>query len=530
MDYDFTGARVVKKSVIKDVSGKTWQTVTHYLGEAMEIRLSPVDITSPLPPGEGQGEGAAQKGTVLLHVAANGQRVATMTVGTLADVLKPAAGTIWGIPFTQLPPLVAFSLLLAMLIAVMPGLTRHPVCRAQFALSLSKGAIVALLLIGIQIAGIPLALAGDSGTPAIPPSDANYFVFYHGDHLGSAQLITEGNTKGKHAGITYKRGDVIQRFEYAAYGRESFALNPNLSWDPAFTGQQYDIETGLYYYRARYYNPILGRFIQPDTVVQNPLDPQSWNRYAYVKNNPLKYTDPTGHEPHFDMPDDYDHFVHGRDRDNDHDFHFSDSAEPSGHEGGLIGAVAVVNFAINSMTGGHSEQVIGAGKALMEGAAWLLDTMQSWGPTVQLSAEDQMMMDFVMGMSMGGGIKIVGSEIAVGLRAVGRGLSVTRNGAPLYRYVMEDEIAAIKSTGQLRGKRPGSTYFTDQVYSSSTRAQQRLGLDTKPTHRVEFEITNSPKVNGPNSVDPLPERTGKGREYWSDEAVKARIINVQPLK
>ncbi len=88
---------------------------------------------------------------------------------------------------------------------------------------------------------------------------------------------------------------MIQRFEYAAYGRESFALNPNLSWDPAFTGQQCDIETGLYYYRARYYNPILGRFIQPDTIVQDPLDPQSWNRYAYVRNNPLKYTDPTGH-------------------------------------------------------------------------------------------------------------------------------------------------------------------------------------------------------------------------------------------
>jgi RHS repeat-associated protein len=113
--------------------------------------------------------------------------------------------------------------------------------------------------------------------------------------LSSAQLITEGKTKGKHAGITYLKGDVIQRFEYAAYGRENFALNPNLSWDPAFTGQQYDIETGLYYYRARYYNPILGRFIQADTIVQDPFDPQSWNRYAYVRNNPLKYVDPSGH-------------------------------------------------------------------------------------------------------------------------------------------------------------------------------------------------------------------------------------------
>ncbi len=162
--------------------------------------------------------------------------------------------------------------------------------------------------------------------------------------MGSAQLITEGNTKGLHAGITYKRGDVIQRFEYAAYGRESFALNPNLSWDPAFTGQQYDIETGLYYYRARYYNPILGRFIQPDTVVQDRLDLQSWNRYAYVRNNPLKYVDPTGHEPHFDMPDDYDHFVHGRDRDNDHDFSFTDN-------GNLVGEAVSQNSYFGALTG-----------------------------------------------------------------------------------------------------------------------------------------------------------------------------------
>ncbi|MGB9774806.1 MAG: RHS repeat-associated core domain-containing protein, partial [Bacteroidota bacterium] len=62
-----------------------------------------------------------------------------------------------------------------------------------------------------------------------------------------------------------------------------------------FTGQRLDAGVGLLYYRARYYDPALGRFIQPDTVVPNPADPQSLNRYAYVHNNPLRYTDPTGH-------------------------------------------------------------------------------------------------------------------------------------------------------------------------------------------------------------------------------------------
>ncbi|MBI3291696.1 MAG: RHS repeat-associated core domain-containing protein, partial [Elusimicrobia bacterium] len=62
-----------------------------------------------------------------------------------------------------------------------------------------------------------------------------------------------------------------------------------------FTGKRLDDSTGLYYFGARYYDPQLGRFIQPDTIVQAPSDPQTLNRYTYARNNPLIYTDPTGH-------------------------------------------------------------------------------------------------------------------------------------------------------------------------------------------------------------------------------------------
>jgi len=64
-----------------------------------------------------------------------------------------------------------------------------------------------------------------------------------------------------------------------------------------FTGQRLDGDTGLSYYGAHYYDPALGRFVQADTIVPEPGNPQSLNRYAYVLNNPLKYTDPTGHDP-----------------------------------------------------------------------------------------------------------------------------------------------------------------------------------------------------------------------------------------
>ena len=53
--------------------------------------------------------------------------------------------------------------------------------------------------------------------------------------------------------------------------------------------------TGLYYYGARYYDPEIGRFITADTIIQSPYDPQTFNRYTYCRNNPLKYIDPTGH-------------------------------------------------------------------------------------------------------------------------------------------------------------------------------------------------------------------------------------------
>jgi RHS repeat-associated protein len=69
--------------------------------------------------------------------------------------------------------------------------------------------------------------------------------------------------------------------------------SPNIPTDKLFTGQRLD-STGLYYYNARYYDPTIGRFISPDTVIQNLANPQCLNRYSYCLNNPLKYTDPSG--------------------------------------------------------------------------------------------------------------------------------------------------------------------------------------------------------------------------------------------
>ncbi|MBN1995249.1 MAG: hypothetical protein JW953_21345 [Anaerolineae bacterium] len=53
--------------------------------------------------------------------------------------------------------------------------------------------------------------------------------------------------------------------------------------------------TGLYYYNARYYDPLVGQFTQPDSLVAQPGNPIAWNRYAYVYDNPVNYTDSSRH-------------------------------------------------------------------------------------------------------------------------------------------------------------------------------------------------------------------------------------------
>ena len=63
-----------------------------------------------------------------------------------------------------------------------------------------------------------------------------------------------------------------------------------------FTSKERDAETGLDYFGARYYSGAQGRFTSPDVPLldQRPDDPQSWNIYSYVRNNPLVLIDPTG--------------------------------------------------------------------------------------------------------------------------------------------------------------------------------------------------------------------------------------------
>jgi len=82
---------------------------------------------------------------------------------------------------------------------------------------------------------------------------------------------------------------------YYAYGRERTASLAALPTDYTFTGQKLD-GTGLVYMNARYYDPQLGTFISPDSLVPDATSLADYNRYMYASGNPVKFVDPTGHD------------------------------------------------------------------------------------------------------------------------------------------------------------------------------------------------------------------------------------------
>ena len=104
--------------------------------------------------------------------------------------------------------------------------------------------------------------------------------YLHEDALGSVRLVTSPSL------VTIFSSNFLPfgtRFGWA--GHE----------ETTYTGKQLDAATGLYYFDARYYDPTTGRFVTEDSYNGTMADPMSQNRYVYAGDDPMRYTDPTGH-------------------------------------------------------------------------------------------------------------------------------------------------------------------------------------------------------------------------------------------
>ncbi len=102
------------------------------------------------------------------------------------------------------------------------------------------------------------------------------------------------NGHGDVVQLTNNTGAVTKEYEYDAFGNEkNIDVSDNNPY--RYCGEYFDKETGTIYLRARYYDPVMGRFINEDTYEGSIDNPLSLNLYTYCYNNPIRYIDPTGH-------------------------------------------------------------------------------------------------------------------------------------------------------------------------------------------------------------------------------------------
>ena len=106
-------------------------------------------------------------------------------------------------------------------------------------------------------------------------------TWLHHDHLGSTTMTTNSS------------GQSTDTADYDLFGQLRSGKISATNY--LYTGQEYDSENGLYYYKSRYYDPSLGRFASPDSIIPGIYDSQAFASYNYVGNNPVTYTDPDGH-------------------------------------------------------------------------------------------------------------------------------------------------------------------------------------------------------------------------------------------
>ena len=120
-----------------------------------------------------------------------------------------------------------------------------------------------------------------SGHQKVATRDGEGLKYVYPNHLGSTARMADG------------AGNQVKALWYTPFGREAHETGPAAA-RYRFTGKEKD-DSGLYYYGARYYDDALGRFLAADSVLPDVYDPQQLNRFAYVRNNPVKLVDPDGH-------------------------------------------------------------------------------------------------------------------------------------------------------------------------------------------------------------------------------------------
>ncbi|EMO74412.1 RHS repeat-associated core domain protein [Leptospira kirschneri str. 200801925] len=113
-------------------------------------------------------------------------------------------------------------------------------------------------------------------------NEAGALAYYLTDQVDSVSTVLDDE------------GNTLSLMQYLPYG-ETFVQRGDLNFSPKFNSQELDRESGFYFFNARFYDPGIARFTSADSVIDGEFDTQGWNRFSYVKGNPIGAKDPTGH-------------------------------------------------------------------------------------------------------------------------------------------------------------------------------------------------------------------------------------------
>ena len=377
--------------------------------------------------------------------------------------------------------------------------------------------------------------------------------YQYDNHLGSACLELD------------ELAAIISYEEYHPFGTTSYRSGRSTVEVSLkrykYCGKERDEETGLYYYGMRYYAAWICRFVSVDPL---QFKYPHYTPYQYAGNRPITMIDMDGTEPE-DPHKQKTYTVQKGDTP-------SGIAEKTGisiwnlakwnqgeqEGGGFFGDIGKGNYNQYWIEGKGTSWSIKPGDVLDVSGLSDEKTTQTrnidqfrftpvGGQIESIGLLDPLVEGITYLLSKGFqkmGVKEQTADIAAGITLFAASIyfshkapsmkiktNITKNEAPLYRYMTSGELKAIQETGYLRGGLSGETYFTKDLYKTAAKAQTRLSLSNPPTLRVEFKILNKPTLlKKGTKVKPLNDLIGGGSEFMTLDLVKVKLINWQPLK